>query len=379
MTLTSAAPPSNPTTTNGRRRPTVSPVLDQLAAYSWRLIAVGLAIAALVWLTGQLLIVVVPCAVAGLLARGLWPVARWIKAREVRPGFAAAIVLGGFVLLLAAVLGATGTSIASEADQIGPTISEGIDDVADWLVEDSPFDVSRADVERIREQARSAFESAVGAGGGGVASGAVLAVELVAGSILSLIIAFFLLKDGRRWFDRFVVAFPEARQDVVGRSFRRGWDAAGGYLKGAAILGVVEALTIGLTLLLVGSSLVVPVMIVTFLAAFVPIVGAVVAGVVATLVALSTAGTVPALIVAGVAIVVQQLDNDVLAPVIYGHAIRLHPLVILLGIAAGGALFGFVGTFFAVPFLAVVLNVLDELRQDRRSRPPLVSSTADLQ
>jgi putative heme transporter len=219
----------------------------------------------------------------------------------------------------------------------------------------------------------------VGAGGGGVASGAVLAVELVAGSILSLIVAFFLLKDGRRWFDRFVRAFPEGRQDVVGRSFRRGWNAAGGYLKGAAILGVVEALTIGLTLLLVGSSLVVPVMILTFLAAFVPIVGAVFAGVVATLVALATAGTIPALVVAGVAIVVQQLDNDVLAPVIYGHAIRLHPLVILLGIAAGGALFGFVGTFFAVPFLAVALNVLDELRQDRRSRLPLVSSTADLQ
>ena len=131
-------------------------------------------------------------------------------------------------------------------------------------------------------------------------------------------------------------------------------------------------LTIGITLLLVGSSLVVPVMIITFLAAFVPIVGAVFAGVVATLVALATAGTIPALIVAGVAIVVQQLDNDLLAPVIYGRAIRLHPLVILLGIAAGGALFGFVGTFFAVPFLAVALNGLDELRRD----PSITASPA---
>ena len=358
--------------TGRRRGPAVSPLLDKLAAYSWRLIAVALAIALLVWLTGQLLIVVVPCAVAGLVARGLWPVARWIRGRGVRPGLAATIALGGFVLILGAVVGATGTSIAGQAGEIGPTISEGIDDVEDWLVEDSPFDVSRADVDRIREQARSAFETAAGAGGGGVASGAVLAVELVAGMILSLIIAFFLLKDGHRWFDRFVRAFPEERRDSVGRSFRRGWDAAGGYLKGAAILGVVEGLTIGLTLLLVGSSLVVPVMTITFLAAFVPIVGAVFAGVVATLVALATAGTVPALIVAGVAIVVQQLDNDLLAPVIYGRAIRLHPLVILLGIAAGGALFGFVGTFFAVPFLAVVLNGLDELRRD----PSITASPA---
>ncbi len=208
----------------------------------------------------------------------------------------------------------------------------------------------------------NALKSAVSAGGGGVASGAVLAVELVAGSILSLIITFFLLKDGHRWFHRFVGAFPAERRDVVGRSFRRGWDAAGGYLKGAAILGVVEALAIGLTLALVGAGLVLPVMLITFLAAFVPIVGAVLAGVIAVLVALVTAGTVPALIVAVVAVVVQQLDNDLLAPVVYGRAIRLHPLVILLGIAAGGALFGFVGTFFAVPFLAVTLNALDEAR-----------------
>ena len=110
----------------------------------------------MVWLTGQLLIVVVPCAVAGLLARGLWPVARWIRGRGVRPGLAAMIALGGFVLILGTVLAATGTSIAGQADEIGPTISEGIDDVEDWLVEDSPFDVSRADVDRIREQARSA-------------------------------------------------------------------------------------------------------------------------------------------------------------------------------------------------------------------------------
>ena len=89
-------------------------------------------------------------------------------------------------------------------------------------MEDSPFDVSRSDVDRIREQARTALQSVGGAGGGGVASGAVLAVELVAGLILSVIITFFLLKDGHRWLDRFVRTFPEERRDVVDRSFRRG-------------------------------------------------------------------------------------------------------------------------------------------------------------
>lgn len=115
-----------------------------------------------------------------------------------------------------------------------------------------------------------------------------------------------------------------------------------------------------------GARLVAPVMLVTFIAAFVPIVGAVVAGLVAVLVALVTAGSTQALIVAAVALLVQQLDNDILAPVVYGRALRLHPLVVLLGIGAGGSLFGLVGTFLAVPVIAVVVNVLAELRPDRR-------------
>ncbi len=122
-------------------------------------------------------------------------------------------------------------------------------------------------------------------------------------------------------------------------------------------------MTIGVAMAVVGADLIVAVMVLTFLAAFVPIVGALVAGVTATLVTLATAGPVPALIVAAVALVVQQLDNDLLGPLIYGRFLRMHPLVILLGITAGGALFGLIGTLFAVPVLAVTVNVVDEWRR----------------
>jgi predicted PurR-regulated permease PerM len=115
-------------------------------------------------------------------------------------------------------------------------------------------------------------------------------------------------------------------------------------------------------LLLVGGDLIVPVMLLTFVAAFVPIFGALVAGIVATLVALVTAGTVPALIVAGVALVVQQLDNDVLAPFIYGRSLQLHPVVILLSVVTGGALLGIAGAVIAVPLVAVAVSVGKELR-----------------
>ncbi len=125
---------------------------------------------------------------------------------------------------------------------------------------------------------------------------------------------------------------------------------------------MIEAIVIGAAVWIVGGRLVAAVVVVTLIGAFVPIVGAVVAGVVAVLVTLATAGTTPALIVAIVAVAVQQLDNDLLAPVIYGKSLQLHPLVILLGIACGTALFGFVGALLAVPVISVAINVLDEAR-----------------
>jgi predicted PurR-regulated permease PerM len=128
------------------------------------------------------------------------------------------------------------------------------------------------------------------------------------------------------------------------------------------MLGIVEATIIGLTLFLAGGELVGPVVIITFLGAFIPIIGAFLAAVIAVLVALVTGGVGTAVIVAIVAFVVQQLDNDLLAPLIYGRALSLHPVSVLLSVVAGGALFGFAGTVLAVPIVAVVVNVSKELR-----------------
>ena len=339
-------------------------------AYAWRLLAIGVLVAAALWLTGQLLVVVIPLAIAALLSRALSPVSSRLRKRGAKPALAASATVLAFVVVVAAAMGFVGWAVAGELDELGPTLSRGVDDLTDWLVDDSPFEVTRDDVERWRAEAGDALSSFIRSGGGGSAlSGAVLVGELVVGTLLALIVTFFFLKDGRRFVDRAVLVAPASRRSLTRRALERAWEAAGGYLRGAAGLGIVESIIIGITLLLVGAKLVAAVMLITFLAAFVPIVGAITAGVIAVLVALVTAGTVPALIVAAVAIVVQQIDNEVLAPVIYGRAVRLHPLVVLLGIAAGGSLFGLVGTVFAVPVLAVTLNAFDELRRDRAGAP----------
>jgi predicted PurR-regulated permease PerM len=342
--------------------PRVHPLIDRAASYAWRFLVIAAVIAGALWLLGRVLVVAVPVFVALLLCRVLSPVVARLRRAGWRRGFAAAAVLFGFLVVLTGVVAVTGATIVDGFGDLGPTVSEGLDDLETWLVEDSPFDVDRQDLRRWRTELGDAVSEFWQSSRGSVVAGAVVVAEVALGIVLTLVMTFFLLKDGDRFRDRVVRSVSPARRELAGRVAHRAWDALGGYLRGAALLGLVEAVIMGVTLLLVGGELVAPVMVITFLAAFVPIVGAIVAALVTVLVALVTAGTTGALIVAVVALVVQQLDNDILAPVIYGRAVRLHPVSVLLGIAAGGALFGMVGTLAAVPVLAVAANVIDELR-----------------
>jgi predicted PurR-regulated permease PerM len=362
----------------------VHPFVERTAAYAWRLLVIAAATAALAWLTGQLLIVVIPLVVALLIARGLAPVVRWLVDRRWPPALAALVTLAGLLILILSTLGLAGASLVAQSDDVAATVSDGIDDVQEWLVSDSPFDLSERDLAQARERVGDALGRFVQSSEGSVVSGAVLAAEIVAGLLLAAIVSFFFLKDGPRLSGSTLGILPVAKREPARRLGRRAWEALGGYLRGAILLGAIEATVMAVTLLLVGAELVVPVAVITFLAAFVPIVGAIVSGIVATLVALATAGPVAALVVAAVALVVQQLDNDLLAPVIYGRTLRLHPLVVLLGIASAGALFGLVGTLLAVPVIAVLWNVADEARtladpsqrpDGRAALPELGSST----
>lgn len=332
------------------------------AAYAWRLLLIAALVYGTLWLVGQLLLVVLPVAVALLLARALLGPTRWMEQRGLPPGLAATVALVTFLVVLAGLIGTVGASVATEFSELGPTLSEGIDDIETWLVEDSPFDVDAQRVEELRSEASDRLSSLASSAGGSFATGAVLAFEIVTGAFLSLVITFFFLKDRdliRRLAARML---PKERRSDIQAMGVRSWATLGGYLRGVALLGITEAIVIGIAVWLVGGNLVAAVVVVTLLGAFVPIVGAIVGGVVAVLVTLVTAGLTPALIVAGVALAVQQLDNELLAPWIYGKSLKLHPLVILLGITAGTTLFGIVGALLAVPVIAVTLNAIDEAR-----------------
>ena len=335
--------------------PRVYHLIDRWAAYSWRLIVIGIVVLACLWLVRQARVVFFPIVIALLLARALSPVSRWLRRHRWRPGLAAATSLLGFFVVLIGLLTVAIGSFADEADSIAPTVTQAIDDIEDWLVNDSPVQVSRESVDRLRERAAEEFDRLAGSSDGTIVDQATLVAELITGSLLALILTFFMLRDGGRFVD-WIGKRSRDNEARVRRSLDAAWGTLGGYLRGAALLGVVESIVIGAALLITGSSLVAAVMVITFLGAFIPVAGAVVAGLVAVLVALVTGGTGAAIAVAVVAVLVQQLDNELLGPFIYGRALSLHPVIVLLSVVAGGALLGITGAVLAVPVVAVAVN-----------------------
>lgn len=355
----------------------VNPTIDRLGAYAWRLIGIGVVAVAILWLLAKLWVVVLAVTVAVLFSRALEPIASRLKRRGWKPGLAAVSVMLGFGLVAAGILAALVPAIASEFEDLGPTIEQANDDLEDWLVDDSPFDVSRQDIEDFRQDAGDRVDEAFSESGTALVDTTMVVFEVITALLLAMITSFFMLKDGDR-FGRWTLSLlPERRRPLLNRLSRRAWRTLGGYLRGAALLGIVEGTIIGLTIWIAGGALAVPVAVITFFAAFIPFVGAIVAAVIAILVTLVTGGVGAAIAVAIVAIVVQQLDNDLLAPVIYAQALSLHPLVILFAITSGSALMGPAGAIFAVPLTAVILNVLAEARAASLEGGPGAASDSD--
>ena len=342
------------------------PTVLRITAYAACLVIVGYALRQVVELLGQMSIVFFPVVAAVFLVRVLAVPARWLSSKGWRPAPAAATAVGGFLALLVGAGLVIVPPTAQEFGTLGDTISDGTQQVEDWLVEDSSFDINRRDIENFKDDVADRGRQTLENSTSTIAYGARLVVEILVGFVLALVLTFFFIKDGPQLHTWLTGLLPIAYRSSGEVLIRSAWVTLGGYLRGAALLGLLEAAIIGATMGLTGASLVVPVMLLTFLAAFIPLVGATVAGVLAVLVTLASAGFADALIVGAVAVLVQQFDNDLLAPWIYGKALELHPAVILLSIATGTALFGIAGTFLAVPVVGIAINGVAAVKADRQ-------------
>lgn len=335
--------------------------LEVLTAWSWRVVIIGIAVYGLAVLVVRLRVVLLPVVIALLLTTALMPVRRALTDRGVPLPLAMLGVVGTFFATIALAGVLVVPPLVDEFRDLDETLETAGDDVAEWFVE-GPLGLDEEWVADARARLEESVEDAR-VSDGALVDGATLAGEVLAGLLLSLVVTFFVVKDGPELQRSALSWLPEGHRRTARAAGGGAWGALGGYLRGSAMLGAFEGVVIGVTLLLVGAGLVLPVAVLTFVAAFFPFVGAITAGVIAVSVTLVTAGPAAAGIVVIVAVAVQQLDNDLLAPVIYGKALSLHPLVVILALTSGGALAGLAGAFVAVPLVAVALRAYAAVRE----------------
>jgi predicted PurR-regulated permease PerM len=331
------------------------------AAYSWRFVVIIAALYLILRLLIVLRIVVLPVIVALLLASLLVRPFNALRERGLRNGLASGIVLLLAILTLVAIGTVLSRSVASEFGELSEQLSEGLKEVKNWLV-NGPLGLSSSQIDSFVAQAQSSVGTNQERIVAGVVSGAHIVAEVAAGLLLSLFVLFFMLKDGERIWSALVGLFPRRRQALVDDAGRRSFSTLSGYLRGVAITATVDAVLIGITLAVLRVPLVIPLAALTFFGAFIPLVGATMAGIVAALIALVAKGPVVALIVVGAIIVIQQVEGHVLAPVVLGRAVQLHPLAVAFALAGGAVIGGIIGTLLAVPLVAVVATVSRTLR-----------------
>ncbi|WP_396027514.1 AI-2E family transporter [Actinoplanes sp. TBRC 11911] len=339
------------------------------AAWSWRLIVVGVLGWALLHFIGIIRIVVVPLAIALLLSALLAPAVGWLLRLRLPPSLATFLVLFGGIAVIGGTLTLVINQFVNGVPELTQNASEGVRQIQTWA-RTGPLHLSDDQVNSAIDSAQQWINSNTDKlTSTGIATATTL-FEVLTGALLVLFSTFFFLRDGRKIF-RFVVRlFPVNARWSLADAGDASWRTLGSYVRATVLVAFIDAVGIGIALVVLNIQFPLPLAALVFLGAFVPIVGASVSGAVAVLVALVDKGWVVALIVLGAVILVQQLEGHVLQPLIMGRAVAIHPLVVIIGIASGVILAGIIGALVAVPLIAVLNTGIRRLSRRRPEVPP---------
>jgi predicted PurR-regulated permease PerM len=251
--------------------------------------------------------------------------------------------------------------VMENIDNLSNQVQDGIDELRKWLL-NSPFHVTDKQINQIAKNLREA----IGANTDQITSagleGVTVVVEALTGILLTIFSTLFLLYDGRRIWEWTLKLVPAAARPGVAGAGPRAWRTLTAYVRGTVIVALIDAIFIGLGIYFLDVPMAVPLAVFIFLFAFIPLVGAVVSGALAVVVALVTQGVFTAVMVLVVVLAVQQIEGHVLQPFILGRAVRVHPLAVVLSVAAGGMIAGIGGAVVAVPLVAVTNTVVGYLR-----------------
>ena len=342
-----------------RSRPALRDLLTDrlgvLGIRSAQLILVIVLAAVAVFALVQLKLVVIPLLIALILAAALSPVIKFLRARGVSAILATWITLVAGIVVFGGLVTLIVLAVRDQWGELVTSASEGIDQLHEF-VENGPFPVDQAQLDAFRDSVVDFLTSSQF--GSGALAGVSVAGELITGILLAVVILFFFLKDGDKIWAFFLRPFSGHVLDRGQRIGRTAVKTLGGYVRGTATVAAVDAIAIGVGVAIIGVPLALPLAVIVFLSAFIPLIGATVAGILAALVALVANGPVAALIVVIIVIAVNQLEGNFLQPVVMAQSLKLHPLVILIALAAGTILGGIIGAILSVPIAAVAWAII---------------------
>lgn len=338
----------------------VEPLVRKTAAWAWRLLAILAAFVALLWALKKLEVIVVPVLVALLLSALLVPAVDWLDRRGLPRGGAVALVLLGGFGILGGIMAFVVIQFIDGLPGLTDQVSRSIDSTRRWLIE-GPLHMRSEQIQNAGNSAIEALHNNQAKLTSGALATAETITELVAAAVLVLFTLIFFLYGGRNIWQYVVKIFPTGVRRRVQEAGSAGYGSLVGYVRATFLVALTDAAGVGTGLAIMHIPLALPLASLVFLGAFVPLVGAVVAGVLAVVVALLAKGVVYALITLGVLVAVNQIEAHLLQPLVMGRAVAIHPLAVVLAISTGGVLGGIVGALLAVPTVAFLNNAVQVL------------------
>ncbi|AOR32363.1 AI-2E family transporter [Streptomyces fodineus] len=332
------------------------------AEAGWRLLVLAGTVWVLMRVISAVQLVVFAFVIALLVTALLQPTVARLTRRGVPRGLATALTaISGFVVI--GLMGWFVTwQVMENIDTLSTQIQSGIDDLRDWLLK-SPFHVTDKQINQIAKNLREA----IGANADQITSAGLEGVQVIIETLTSILLVFFstlfLLYDGKRIWQWFLKLVPAAARPAIAGAGPRAWRTLTAYVRGTVLVALIDAIFIGMGIYFLNVPMAVPLAVFIFLFSFIPLVGAVASGALAVIVALVTQGVFTAVMTLLVVLAVQQIEGHVLQPFILGRAVRVHPLAVVLTVAAGGMVAGIGGAVVAVPLVAVTNTVVGYLRQ----------------
>ncbi|MFU8946333.1 AI-2E family transporter [Mycetocola zhadangensis] len=326
------------------------------AAWSWRFLIIVAAIAVIVLIVIQLRLIVIPLFIAVLVSALLTPLITVLVRHGWPRGLAIATAILSAVAVIGGLLWLAIWQITSDFSEVQARTVESFRELRTALLQ-SPFGVTETQInDFIADVMTSVQEDGTALWSGALSIGTTLGHGLT-GIFLALFCLLFVLIDGEGIWRWLVRLSPKKAQPAIDGAGRAGWSTLTNYARTQILVASIDAFGIGLGAAILGVPLAIPIAVLVFLGSFVPIVGAVVTGTIAAFIALVYNGWVIALIMVGVVLLVQQLEGHVLQPLLMGAAVKVHPLAVVLVVAAGSMLAGIPGALFAVP-VAAMINVM---------------------